>query len=366
MANNLTIKDINDLTSKYWYSSFERGQEGCENLDFYSNINGDFEQKYRIYELHRISDKILKALCFIYNKKNIQRDSFDEELCSYLYYWLGDKIYPKVQNQTVFSNIIKMIYDELSRTSMFRTCTAIHDNIDENTFNVYKLLFDYSSDDYHINLNTVNPNTKCDVHYIETINKYINTYNDVYLSCYVKEDKKYDCAYFHKLFKKDKYMQLPPFYCVKYDPLTSSTEAQREHTSWNNSFPNLPTSEKVSSSTENVDPQGNKVYHLRYPLYENKGSVLRYEVETDSPLPTEKTSDGGSSKTIAGSIVPVLGVSSFSLLLYKVTPVGGYINRLLGRNSNMYNNIEYMDSFNPYSDGMVPGDRRMNISYHRL
>ncbi|SCA59567.1 Plasmodium vivax Vir protein, putative [Plasmodium vivax] len=73
-----------------------------------------------------------------------------------------------------------------------------------------------------------------------------------------------------------------------------------------------------------------------------------------------------SSKAIAGSIAPVLGVSSFSLLLYKVTPVGGFINRLLGRNRNMYNPVEYMDSFNPYSDGMDPGSRGVNISYHRI
>ncbi|CAI7724263.1 PIR protein [Plasmodium vivax] len=81
---------------------------------------------------------------------------------------------------------------------------------------------------------------------------------------------------------------------------------------------------------------------------------------------TDHTTEGGSSKTIAGSVVPVLGVSSISLLLYKVTPVGGFINKLLGRNRNMYNTIENMDVFNPYSDEMDPTGRRMNISYHRF
>ncbi|EDL42546.1 variable surface protein Vir27, truncated, putative, partial [Plasmodium vivax] len=58
-----------------------------------------------------------------------------------------------------------------------------------------------------------------------------------------------------------------------------------------------------------------------------------------------------------------------SFILYdviNVTPLGGFIRNFLGRNKNMYNPIEDIDGFNPYSDGMVPGDRRMNISYHRL
>ncbi|VUZ99250.1 PIR protein [Plasmodium vivax] len=95
-------------------------------------------------------------------------------------------------------------------------------------------------------------------------------------------------------------------------------------------------------------------------------SEARHGLGDGIPPVTDQTAEGGSSKTIAGSVVPVLGVSSISLLLYKVTPVGGFINKLLGRNMNMHNNIENMDMFNPYSDEMDPGGRRMNISYHRF
>ncbi|CAI7718649.1 Plasmodium vivax Vir protein, putative [Plasmodium vivax] len=366
MAKPLTKDDINELTSKIRYSSFDRGQEGCQDLEFYSNISGDFEQRYRIHNLHGISDKILKALCFIHNKKKINQGSFDEEICSYLYYWLGDKIYPKVQNQTVFSNIIRMIYDELSRTSMFRTCNALHDNIDEDTFRKYKLLFDYSIDNYHIKLNTVNPNTTCDEHYKEAIDEYINTYNDVYFHCTQGDKEKYDCEYFKKLFKKYEHKDLESFHCTNHKTQLLSTKAQRyvEQTK--------PSSHVTRGSEMNSDlivipgPRGNKAQHeipgpLRYVR-------LSEQNELDSTIThnTNNTSEGGTSKTIAGSVAPVLGVSSISLLLYKLTPVGGYINRLLGRNRNMHDPVEYMDSFNPYSDGMIPGDRTMNISYHRL
>ncbi|KMZ87886.1 hypothetical protein PVBG_06113 [Plasmodium vivax Brazil I] len=342
------------------YSSFEHGQEGCEEHEFYSNLRGAFEQSYKIYGLHKISDKILKALCFIYNRKRNHPADFKEELCWYLYYWLGDKIYPKVQNQTVFSKIINMIYNELYMSSeYFIICDHINTKIDLDRFNKNKVLFDYSKDNKKIEIDTVYGNTTCDKDYKEYITEYINMYKKAYSDCYITEENKFDCDTFSKLFSKDQYTELISHRC---------TESQNQRVAL-----------QVQETTSQVPPQ---TVHLLLPAsrdsnkistpealtgsHRNPGSQVPYALKEEAFLSMKDTTESGSSKTIAGSVVPVLGVSSFSLLLYKVTPVGGYINRLLGRNKNMYNHIEYMDSFNPYSDGMVPGDRRMNISYHRL
>ncbi|CAI7724239.1 PIR protein [Plasmodium vivax] len=364
MDNHLKKKDIENLTSKFWYSHFEDGEDGCNDVYSFSEIRDDLKQRYNFHQ--NIYDKIVRALCFIYNRKKKHRDNFDEDLCSYLYYWLGEKIFPIVHDKTVFSKIIKMIYDELSRTIMFRTCTPLHKNIDANSFNVYKMLFDYSSDDYHINLNTVSPNTKCDKHYIETINKYINTYNDVYFSCYVNKEQKYNCDYFHKLFKKDQYTKLPSFYCKTYDEQTFSTEALSRIETRQHALVQSPNSKGNTDFVGKSYLQENSDQHRSHLEHHNHAFTVQRVSDTGAPILTDDNTEGSSSKTIAGSIVPVLGVSSFSLLLYKVTPVGEYINRLLGRNRNMYNPMEYIDGFNPYSDGMIPGDRTMNISYHRL
>ncbi|KNA02206.1 hypothetical protein PVNG_05529 [Plasmodium vivax North Korean] len=74
-----------------------------------------------------------------------------------------------------------MIYQVLYQTNMFTTCTPLHENIDKNTFIKYKLLFDYSKDHENIKLDTLNPNTTCDEHYKDAIDKYINTYKDTLL-----------------------------------------------------------------------------------------------------------------------------------------------------------------------------------------
>ncbi|VVA00238.1 PIR protein [Plasmodium vivax] len=361
MANHLTKGNIDKLTSKIMYSSFEHGQEGCEEHEFYSNLRGAFEQSYKIYDLHKISDKILKALCFIYNRKRNHPADFKEELCWYLYYWLGEKIYPKVQREAVFSNIIKMIYTELySNTENFIICNLPDSKINQDIFNKNKVLFDYSKDYVNIYLDTLHGKTTCDYVYKEYIRKYIKMYKEAYSDCYVTKENNFDCNYFSTLFQESQYNTLSSFSCKDRDNFGVVLDKQKEH---EDQEPAPVLSYRKASFTF---PSPHHIAERDADLGTNKHPAGERFPRPIEPIQMDDTAEGGSSKTIAGSIVPVLGVSSFSLLLYKVTPVGGYINRLLGRNRNVYNNIEYMDAFNPYNDGMVPGDRRLNISYHRI
>ncbi|EDL42611.1 variable surface protein Vir27, truncated, putative, partial [Plasmodium vivax] len=112
MAKHLKKEDLEKLTSHINYSYFERGDTGCEGLHFYSTVKNELEETYQNYDFLNISDKIVRALCYIYNKKKNKPDKFDSELCPYLYYWIGSKIYPIVKVKKVFLRIISMIYDE--------------------------------------------------------------------------------------------------------------------------------------------------------------------------------------------------------------------------------------------------------------
>ncbi|KMZ83419.1 hypothetical protein PVBG_06105 [Plasmodium vivax Brazil I] len=344
------------------YSSFEHGEELCKEHEFYSNIKYEFQQKYWMYDLHSISDKILKALCYIYNKKRNHPDDFNEELCSYLYYWLGDIIYSKVKKHSVFSYIINMIFQELNtyNTQNIRICKHVNPSIHSDYFNINKLLFDYSRDYENIRIDTAPGNTTCDSEYKKYLEEYIRIYNDAYSNCKQGNHKKYDCEKFSPIFNADLHKDLSTFNCMKIQNVVKHPER-----------PKKPEENEITRVHDFPHPQA--THSTRHQstsggLYidRNTDSGVQHDQERIQSLQMNDNTEGGSSKTIAGSVVPVLGVSSFSLLLYKVTPVGGYINRLLGRNRNIYNQIEYMDAFNPYSDGMVPGDRRMNISYHRL
>ncbi|SCA60405.1 Plasmodium vivax Vir protein, putative [Plasmodium vivax] len=348
MGEHLTVSDIKDLTSNVIYNHFERGDGNCDKVPFYGDIMYELELHNN---LKPIRDKLAKAVCYVYWRK-AYHTNFDTDLCTYLYYWVGDKIYTFVNDKAVFSKIIKAFYHELYVPVKGAICPYPNDSIDQDTFHKNKLLFDYSKNYEHINLITISGDTRCDEGYIKYINKYIETYNDAYLNCNKRDKQKYDCEYFNTLFQNHEQSKLGSFHCTQHKEQPLSTYAhgiveQKKHLSHEHRG-----SEGKTRLVENpVSRADNEQYERQFPLQHLDFSEHN---ELDSTLShdTNNSTEGGSSKTIAGSIVPVLGVSSFSLLLYKVTPVGGYINRLLGRNRNMYNQIEYMDAFNPYSEGM--------------
>ncbi|SCA59804.1 VIR protein [Plasmodium vivax] len=367
MPKRLTKNDLDKFPSNIWYSNFEGGEDGCENESFYSDIKDELEKAhYQYYDLSKISDKVVRALCYIYKRKINHQINFDKDRCSYLYFWLGDKIYSKVHDKTKFSIIIKMIYDEMYRTDFLNTCPCLYNDIDKDTFNTYKMLHDYSNDYGNIEIDTSHGYTTCDNDYKEFIEKYINTYNDVYSNCKTVKTKKYHCDYFDKLFKGYNHKDLSSFHCMQHNVQVFSDDQQRVVESSRPSLTLTLSSRVTPVSVIYPKAQGYGGQKLGHNPHEDHGLAGRQVLGSDVSIPTDETAKSGSTKTIMGSVVPVLGVSSISLLLYKVTPVGGFINKLLGRNINMYNAIEGMDEFNPYSDGMDSGGRTMNISYHRL
>ncbi|SCA60474.1 Plasmodium vivax Vir protein, putative [Plasmodium vivax] len=197
-----------------------------------------------------------------------------------------------------------MLFDVLNVAYNIIICKPFSYAIDRDTFYKNKLLFDYSQDHEHIKIHTAG----------------------------------------------DQYDELSSFHCV----LSENSRATLEQPSVFGTHEPAQ-NEHYKVTTEVRDSVGHRSTAVDFNLESNPSSVFSQDLEKIQPVPIGDTAEGGSSKTIAGLIAPVLGVSSFSLLLYKVTPVGGFINRLLGRNRNMYNPVEYMDSFNPYSDGMDPG-----------
>ncbi|SCA60558.1 VIR protein [Plasmodium vivax] len=334
MAKDLKEEDLKGLLSNFHYYYFDNEDRDCYSLEFHSNIKGEFQ---RYYNLNHVFDKII-----------------------------GDKIYANISSTQVFSRIIQTIYDELNSTDLLLICRPLYNKIDKETFNNNKLLFDYSKDRDNIRLSTLHAHTTCDEHYKKVIEKYKSAYKDAYLNCNGIGIKKYDCSKIGELLGNELNKELSSLYCKDYKPHTISTGGNENPGQHGHSLSEIGSKSMTSVSLlhpatdRKIPPEFRTSAHLK------PGLETIHEQDGGHILPVIETAEGGTSKTIAGSIVPVLGVSSFSLLLYKVTPVGGYINRLLGRNRNVYNSMEYMDAFNPYNEGMDPVYRRMNISYHRL
>ncbi|KMZ77395.1 hypothetical protein PVIIG_05426 [Plasmodium vivax India VII] len=319
MPKHLKKKDLAELTSQINYSYFDQGDSGCERLHFYSSIKDELHGRYQNTDLPNISDNIVRALCCIFNKKRNRQDDFEKELCSYLYYWIGAKIYSKIKSKTLFSNIISMIYQELSTTDIHNTCNLLHKDIDEATFNTYKLVFDYSKDRANINLDTVYGNARCDEEYINFVQNYINNYMNVYSYCNENTGNKYNCGYFKELFQKYTHTDLNSFYCMQHNVQTLSAVEQEELQPIKQFFSVPRTSRKTPVAVINSNPQGNDGQNWDHYHHEAHHLAGRQVLGSHDSIPTDETADSGSTKTIMGSVVPVLGVSSFSLLLYKVT-----------------------------------------------
>ncbi|SCA59578.1 Plasmodium vivax Vir protein, putative [Plasmodium vivax] len=258
-----------------------------------------------------------------------------------------------------------MLFSEFNITDNGMICQSLNTSIDKDTFKKNKMLYEYSQNHESIRLHTLPINTTCDSEYNETMQKYMNIYKNAHFDCTQGDQTNYDCSYFHKLFKSDEHMKLTSFYCRQQNEPVVSTET---HEGFEAKKYIISASHTTEGNPEEAGHQDTRKHSPRFyhDTQVNTVSQAKSVLGDDILTLTDHTAEGGPTKTIMGSVVPVLGVSSISLLLYKVTPVGGFINKLLGRNMNMHNNIENMDMFNPYSDEMDPGGRRMNISYHRF
>ncbi|KMZ94654.1 hypothetical protein PVMG_02543 [Plasmodium vivax Mauritania I] len=319
MEKKLTKGDLDQLTSNIWYSNFERGEECFEHVSFYSEIKDELENtRYWYYGLSKISQNIVRALCYIYNRKINHQNDFDKDRCSYLYYWLGDKIYSRVHDKTKFSSIIKMIYQEIYKTNFLNTCNYRYIDIEEDIFNTYKILHDYSKDYGNIHLKTLSGNMTCDEDYKKAMYKYIDIYNHVYSKCNIERTNKYDCDYFNELFEGYNHDDLSSFHCMQHNVQAFSIDEQAVVEPSRKSLSVTRSSRGTLASVIHPNPKGDDGQNWDHNLHEAHGLGGRPELGSDVSIPTDETAKSGSTKTIMGSVVPVLGVSSFSLLLYKV------------------------------------------------
>ncbi|KMZ89793.1 hypothetical protein PVMG_06061 [Plasmodium vivax Mauritania I] len=274
----------------------------------YNNVTGELKGQISV---RNISDKIAKAICYVYKKK-LYDSNFESDLCSYMYYWIGHKIYDNSGSTPVFTRIMRMLFQVLNGENNIMICNPLSYTIDRDTFYKNKLLFDYSQDHENIKIHTAGYKT-CNKDYKEYIDKYIRVYKDEHSDCYGRNENKYDCKTFFSLFPKDKYNELSSFHCVPSEnpiaiserPSVYGTEehAQNEH---------------FEGAAEVQDSVNHRSTAVDFNRDRKPSSVFPQDPEKIQSIPIEDSAEGGSSKAIAGSIAPVLGVSSFSLLLYKV------------------------------------------------
>ncbi|CAG9474121.1 unnamed protein product [Plasmodium vivax] len=103
----------------------------------------------------------------------------------------------------------------------------------------------------------------------------------------------------------------------------------------------------------------------------NPDSTGDHGLEVDVFIQVDDSSSDKTTKYIINAALPLLGASSFTFLLYKVTPAGTFVNKFFGRNKSAYRNVDNikqnaLSNYNYETEEIDPRIETMNISYNTL
>ncbi|CAG9479387.1 unnamed protein product [Plasmodium vivax] len=356
------------LRTNYYYYYFNNDIGVCEG-DSFNDKAKEILDKHP--ELKGVSEKILKALCYVHRKS--MRTDFKNDICDFLFYWIGDIILKDLKNKEFFGEIMLNLFETLNKSGTREICNFSYNNIYEENFKNVKLIFDYSEDYNSYEEQIIGYNPPCNQDYKEYLKTYVDTYNKFNNKCTVEKSNENYCEAFKKYFDGKDANLLSTWTCDlrKNDP--RDKEFEEEEGEGEEDAERAAQMEQVSPGpvTDTHDPMllqrspsaseaqamvpGIPGPHL------DRGSFL---IDSASS-PKDDKSTSITSKSITGAL-SVAGILVPSYLVYNYTPAGIWISKLLGRNKgpnfNSYANQELMPNFS------MPGDSysersRYNISY---
>ncbi|CAI7718044.1 PIR protein [Plasmodium vivax] len=330
MANILGDKELNVLPTKLHYHLLDDPIWGdCEDETFYKEAKEEISKKR---ELRDDSDKILKALCYVYRKSS--KDNFDDNICNFLYFWLGDILLKKLENKDFFQEFIRDLFKILiNKNGKF--CTAPYVYMHKGDFEFVKQFFDIS-EDYKIYKSQLYNNVLCDKNYMTYLDARVKDYKKFHSECevetYDSHEKRY-CKYFKEYFPKDKPNTLSNMKCylkIIVPEIEQSQEIKLE-----------PTEVYASDASSKQLNAGVITSTEVYPGISRPDlNKIIPEISATS-APTDNPSPSIASKSITGA-VSVAGILVPSYLMYNYTYAGTWINKVLGRKTRT--------NFNPYTD----------------
>ncbi|CAI7724046.1 Plasmodium vivax Vir protein, putative [Plasmodium vivax] len=325
--------DVDILNTKYYYDKLDKGWDICQNDAFYNKAKAEIN---RNDGLENDSDKILRALCYIY--KNRLSDTLDSDKCNFLYFWLGTILMEKLIRKDFFHEIILKLFNILLDNNDHQICQLPHSFMLKKDFNDIKTIFDCSEDYKSYITHLINPDNSCSNKYKSYLDTNINIYNRYYNECEVKQKGYVYCEAFSKYFPHNKPNLLSKFNCSLElkEPVSEKlgggddTElVQSEGKESNRGSPEkgkLSVGDRSRIESLALSP-GSSAIQSETGDFQSFGSSDHLD-GTPSTV-TSKSITGA--VTVAGALVP-------SYLLYNYTPAGNLINKLLGRTTRVNNN----------------------------
>ncbi|SCA59725.1 VIR protein [Plasmodium vivax] len=371
MNDFLGKKKLGNLRTKYYYDKFDNGWNTCKGNTLYNSSKQELTQRK---ELHDVSEKILKALCYVYETS--MRPGFDNDVCNFLYYWLANILLNNLKLDHFYSEIIIKLFANLKNDSDSKICNIrTFTTFNKDEFNKVKLIFDFSEDFDTYKSHFSQHNHDCNKNYKEYLDTYITSYNKIRSECITESRDYIYCSAFHHYFNNKNHGLLSTWKCnlSENDPrdldLEEGVEEEEVETDGETVkvLEQLPPNSRrgthgVQSDNGFASVEASRAGYLRPEapdLYTGASLMGRPSSPTDNPSPSI------TSKSITGA-VSVAGILVPSYLMYNYTYAGTWINKVLGRKTRT--------NFNPYTDQFLMANisgpenfyserSRYNISY---
>ncbi|SBT51338.1 PIR Superfamily Protein [Plasmodium ovale wallikeri] len=341
---SILLKDnLESLNSNISYWKFDKRSVNClDDSSFWGKVA---QQLNEVYGLNNISASIVKALCYI---KSLQlQPNFDNVMCEYLCYWLGNKISNDLSNKESFSSVIDLLYAELGDIYKENKCKNIIFQINSTDFQKLKDVYDYKQNYNTISAAIRDYGNECSEKFRDYLNKSYESYEELYTKC-ERSHEEY-CEHFKKIIPEYPGKKLEKLICNLKESISVPVREERG-----------PGAHEGHINARGVDGI--------------RGGLDVYLVPRDGMVdgPSDKagsTSNVGVSNTIMGIFFPLVVISLAFCLLYNFTPIGSMIQSFLKKKRIIEHNMddigthEINDNFSDYEEKY---DTRslFNIAYH--
>ncbi|GAW82019.1 variable surface protein [Plasmodium gonderi] len=369
--------DLKELPSKKVYHSFENADDNCVHSHNYDGVARLINNEEWLNGYH---NKIRNVLCYVYEKKSTEQ--FNSTECDYLYFWLGYVLHSDLIYSIKFRTIMETLKYFLNSVDLGGICTYdnYYYNIAFDDFMEFKLLFDFSKDYDHLDKLLSKGNRICNRVFRNYLVKYIIIYYKFKNNCNTSNNKDVHCEFFNTLFGRKTQEDLRGWNCILEESNTNHT-TQEKHQDIAPRSPDQGIQRRETYTIVNDDNQGKQVNQpVSQDAYMNADlQNLIYELSEDSHLANVNTKfsplmnilDSPSANSTSKSIVIsslVIGITVFSILLCKFTPVGYWLKKTIQGKSKRKRNI--IIDRNIIEDYAIPEDldspRRFNVRYSHI
>ncbi|SCA60100.1 Plasmodium vivax Vir protein, putative [Plasmodium vivax] len=358
MANILGDYRLGLLPTKYNYKKFDEEYGTCEGVNFYPEVT---EELSTFEGFPEISTKILKAVCYVYNKS--KRSTIDEDTCNFLYFWLGNILINGLNKKDFFSEVIISLYWRLNENNKQKVCNLPYARMGESDFKKTKLIFDIFQDYVNYKMDLARYNPPCNEEYNKYLTTYVDNYKQFYKECIKEHKSNVYCQEFNKYYNDEKHHNLLTWSCKitnnlhETDPLKLEAEGEEQKAQIDEGFGGA----RAQQPLQEINERAQAYEQIPDPFTPNSRMSENTAVSTSS----DDTPPSIISKSVTGA-VSVAGALVPSYLLYSYTPAGNLINKLLGRTTRtnhnplmeeqLINNFYQPEQFNSERSGY-------NISY---